>query len=68
MTIDVDRTAEQGRLLKAYREQHNWSQSEASAATGVPVKTWQGWECGKPAPQQRFLMQLLAAALGHHRA
>lgn len=50
-------------LLRAYRLRHGWSQSEASAATGVPPRTWQGWEAGRPLPKARLLTRLLEEAL-----
>lgn len=50
-------------LLKAYRLRHGWSQAEAGAATGVPTRSWQNWEIGRPLPHARLLTRLLEEAL-----
>lgn len=50
-------------LLRQYRARHGWSQSQAAAATGVALETWQGWERGRTMPQQPFVTRLLAEAL-----
>lgn len=58
-----DTTQQQINLLKSYRATNGWSQPQASAACGVPVSTWRGWEAGKPMPQQAFILRLLRQCL-----
>jgi DNA-binding transcriptional regulator YiaG len=52
--------------LPAFRAAHNLTQRQAAAALGVPLRTWQGWERGKPCQSGplRVLVALLAVEPG----
>lgn len=41
-------TSDAARILKAWRGQERLSQAEAASCLGVPVRTLQGWELGRP--------------------
>ncbi|MGO9004852.1 MAG: helix-turn-helix domain-containing protein [Beijerinckiaceae bacterium] len=66
MTISVDKarellaqppTDDTARALKAWRAQEGYSQSEAAIRLGVPVRTLQGWESGRPMPYPSLLQR-----------
>ena len=46
-------------LLTDWRAQARLSQSQAAETLGVPVKTLQGWEQGRPMPYPRLLEMAL---------
>ena len=46
-------------ILKAWRG--NMPQSRAAEMLGVPLKTYQGWEQGRPMPYPRLLTLALSA-------
>lgn len=48
-------TENTARALKEWRAQEGLSQTEAAIRLGVPVRTPQGWELGRPMPYPRLL-------------
>jgi DNA-binding transcriptional regulator YiaG len=52
--------------LPAFRAAHGLTQRQAAAALGVPLRTWQGWERGKPCENGalRVLLEMLAVEPG----
>jgi hypothetical protein len=48
-------TDDTAKLLKEWRAQAGYSQSEAAIRLGVPVRTLQGWELGRPMPYPSLL-------------
>jgi transcriptional regulator with XRE-family HTH domain len=50
-------TEDTARGLKEWRAQKGLSQTEAAIALGVPVRTLQGWELGRPMPYPLLLQR-----------
>ena len=50
-------TEDTARALKEWRAQKCLSQTEAAIRLGVPVRTLQGWELGRPMPYPRLLQR-----------
>lgn len=50
-------TEDTARALKEWRAHKCLSQTEAAIRLGVPVRTLQGWELGRPMPYPRFLQR-----------
>jgi hypothetical protein len=48
---------EVGPLLKEWRAHHRFSQAEAAINLGVPLRTLQGWEAGRPMAYPALLQQ-----------
>jgi hypothetical protein len=50
------------KVLKDWRAQTGYSQAEAAISLGVPVRTLQGWELGRPMPYPNLLHGAVSAA------
>lgn len=48
-------------VLKEWRVHQGFSQVEAAVHLGVPVRTLQGWEVGRPMPYPSLLQQPVAS-------
>src|SRR5271168_4030710 len=66
MPIEIDRlrrllleppSGDSAELLKEWRRQESLSQTEAAIRLGVPVRTLQGWELGRPMPYPVLLQR-----------
>ncbi|MET3905877.1 hypothetical protein ABID59_000198 [Bradyrhizobium sp. S3.3.6] len=44
-------------VLKEWRAHHGFSQADAAVRLGIPVRTLQGWEAGRPMPYPSLLQQ-----------
>lgn len=44
--------------ILAFRKQKDWTQLDASLATGVPLATWQGWEQDRFTPSVPWIRLL----------
>jgi transcriptional regulator with XRE-family HTH domain len=53
-------SAEFAAALKRYRARHGWTQAQAAAHLGVPLRTWQNWEIARNRPPEYALATLTA--------
>jgi len=45
--------------LKEWRSVRRLTQADAAGLVGVPLRTWQGWEAGRPAALESMIIRML---------